>query len=281
MYEACDWPIAYKDCPPGVRDTPCSTLEKLSDDDRERVEKLAVDYLWNFTNRVFGLCTVELRPCKQGVNRLTDTFWGRGPFPMRGDGVGGYTGWFPALIGGLWFNVGCGTCTDACSCAPDSTRSLALPGPVHSIERVRVDGVTLPQSAYRVDFGRYLIRQDGGAWPQGQDLTLSASEEGTFEIVYRRGVEVPVGGQFAAGLLAVEFGKAICGDNSCALPRRIKSITRQEVTVDLMDDFSDLKEGMTGIWLVDNWIRQVTQPRPYSSVRSVDVKRGPGAYRVR
>jgi hypothetical protein len=277
-----EWPINYTGCGPQGIAGPCAVLGRLSDEDRSMVEERAVDYLWNFTNRVFGVTEVVVRPCRTGVSAVSDTFWGRGPFPMSGTSSGGgATGWYPALIGSSWFNIGCGSClSGVCSCGPGGTFSLSLPGPVVEVTEVRIDGEVLPERAYRLEHGRFLVRRDGEGWPQAQDLTKSASQPGTFEVTYRRGLEVPAGGRYAAGRLAVEFAKSFMGDSSCALPRRMQTITRQETTITLMNDFREL-EGGTGIWEIDNWIEQVVRPKSYASVRSVDVSPRIGARRGR
>jgi hypothetical protein len=83
--------------------------------------------------------------------------------------------------------------------------------------------------------------------------------ENTWSVTYQQGKPVPVGGQIAAGLLACELAKAACGDKSCGLPQRVQSITRQGVTVAVLDAFDDIDTGHTGIWLIDSWVASVTK----------------------
>ena len=153
--------------------------------------------------------------------------------------------------------------------------TLTLPGPVGAVTEVVVDGTVLDPAAYLVA-GSDLSRVDGKNWPICQDLALPPTEPGTWMVTYERGVPVPAGGQVAAALLAVELFKAACSDPSCALPRRVQSISRQGVTVAVLDAFDDIDKGHTGIWLVDSWIASVTQPIRGSRVYSPDVRRGPG-----
>ena len=64
----------------------------------------------------------------------------------------------PALVGGLWFNLTCGSCAGGCSCTPVS--EVRLPAPVNTIVEVKIDGTPLVSGAYRVDNNRLLV-QDG------------------------------------------------------------------------------------------------------------------------
>lgn len=258
---ACDWPISYAGCD-------CPTLDGMSAEDRAMWEGVAAEYLWNFTGRSFGLCSVVLRPCRADCAALMpETFWGRGPWVPYPNGAV----WGPVLVGGQWYNLTCGNCGgDACSCT--TTHAIALPGPVNSVEEVLIDGTALATSAYRVDDARWLVRLDGDRWPPCQDMNAAPSEADTWQVSYTRGVPVPVGGQMAAGRLACEFAKAACSDPSCALPQRVQTVTRQGVTVAVLDSFEDVTKGRTGIWTIDAWIASVTSgPRP-SRVYSVDVK---------
>lgn len=288
MLELCDWPVDFAGCgatagdpnvvPPIPPSTGISVIDDMTPEQREIWERMAGEFLWNWTNRVFGLCETVIRPCSsncEGWTAYSSSFWGRGPYPWQGSWDGG--SWVPVLIAGKWYNLSCG-CAGTCSCDIEGPTSLALPGPVASVTEVRIDGVVLPSSAYRVGYGRYLIRTDGGVWPSCQDLLAdptqppSETNGSTFQVTYQRGIPVPVGGQIAAGILAGEFAKFACNDRSCQLPKRVTQIVRQDVTVTLMDNFADLMKGGTGIWLVDSWVQSVVAPRPYSSVRSVDVK---------
>src|SRR5699024_472918 len=143
---------------------------------------------------------------------------------------------------------------------------------------VRIDGNVLPDSAYRVDYGNILIRTDGQTWPAVQDMLADPSELNTFEVTYKRGIEVPAGGQFAAGVLACELAKAYCGDQTCELPKRVQTVTRQGVTVGFMDQFEGLEEGKTGIWSIDSWIASVNRVGTFASVMSPAVQAAAGRF---
>jgi len=256
-----DWPVVY----PGD----CPALE-ADPDNALLYEQMAATYLWNWTGRSYGLCPVIVRPCRSDCDSF-DTFWGNGPFSA------GYAAqksrgfaWGPALINGQWYNLGCGRCGDDCSCS-GSAPALRLPGPVASIDEVRIDGAVLDPAVYRVDNATLLVRLDGQGWPTCQDLSTGIDQEGSFAVSYQRGSEVPVGGQVAAGVLACELAKAAGGDASCQLPRRLQTIARQGVTMTFLDAMDDLDKGRTGIWVIDSWVASVTNPPRPSRVYSVDI----------
>lgn len=287
MDQMCTWPISYEACgatpgdltanPPVPASSGCSALESLSEEAQASFERMAAELLWEMTDRVFGLCEVSVRPCRGGcssASRWIDTFWGRGPYPWGDISAGS---WVPLLIGGEWFNMGCG-CVGTCSCAETGPTSLRLPGPVVEVVSVTIDGVALPSSAYQVLYGRNLVRLDGDVWPACQNLLADATQEGTFEVVYRRGVEVPTGGQIAAGVLACELAKAACQDGTCQLPQRVQTVTRQGVTVGIVDAFQGLTDGRTGIWLIDAWVAATkgATKKAFAGVRSPDYRRRPG-----
>ena len=257
MQGPCDWPVVYTDCGEGEPSMPIDVLPEV----RERAESMARAFLWNLTDRAYGPCEVVLRPCQSAAENR--------PSKWVGGGSSGI--WQPVLIEGQWYNLTCGTCSGTCGCG-DALATLRLPGPVAEVISVEVDGQVLPTEAYRVDNGSLLVRTDGGTWPRWQDFEADAGEPNTFVITYMRGKPVPEGGQVAAGVLAVEFAKALCDDNSCRLPRRVQSITRQGVTVAVLDAFEDITEGHTGIWLIDSWVASVTRPRSVSSVISPDYR---------
>lgn len=261
----CDWPVDYTAC------GPCTALEEFDVDGRADFERFAGELLWRWTGQRFGQCQAVIRPCgsdSRQAARWRSTFWGLGPYPESG-------AWLPVLVDGEWATLGCG-CVGDCGCAVSGAEVLRLPGAHGSVDEVKVDGQTVDPGKYRVAYGNLLVRTDGGVWPAVQDLLVADSEVGTFSVAYTRGSEVPHGGKIAAGVLACELAKAACGDSDCQLPQRVQTITRQGVTVGFQDNFEDLKEGHTGVWMVDSWVASVNAPTPVASVRSPDVSaRGP------
>lgn len=268
MSAPCDWPIDFADCatPPGWEGSHPS--ENGEPSDRERFTEMAAALLWNWTGRVFGVCEATIRPCRTGCGYSRGSTYEGG---LR-------TGFQPALIGGRWYNLSCGDCLNVpCSCSlTDSPRALILPGPVQEITEIVIGGEPLDENAYRVERKRVLVRTDGGVWQGCQNLLNDKDDEGSWYITYKRGVPVPIGGQLAAGRLAVELYKAFCGDSDCALPDRVQSVTRQGVSVDIMQtEFEAYQAGQTGIWSVDSWVASITTPQARSArVLSPDLMRG-------
>ena len=287
---ACTWPIDYAACgappepdpdepdsPAPAASIPCGPLADMAEPERAKIERMASEMLWAWTGRVFGVCPVEVRPCRGDCAGASARSTFGGPIAASsGLGTSGGAPWSPVLIGGEWFNVSCGSCLGAgCACDEEGPAAIRLPGPVVEVDAVIVDGVTLDPSAYSVDRRSILRRLDGGTWPTCQRLDLPAGEPGTWVVEYARGVAVPVGGQIAAGLLACELAKAMCGDSTCQLPRRVTSVTRQGVSIGaVLDPFEDLRDGRTGIWAIDSWVASVNAPAPRASrVLSPDLRR--------
>jgi hypothetical protein len=250
-------------------ETPCEALESLPASGVERFERMAVDLLWHWTGRRYGQCEGTIRPCRQDCTAGVSTY---------GSSVSAYgrrvvSPWAPALVGGDWFNVGCGAgCGDLCGCGAWGS-TLRLDVPAYEVVSIEVDGEVLPSGSYRVDDRRLLVRQDGGRWPYCQDMGLPLGEPGTWAVTLRVGAPVPVGGQVAAGRLACELAKAATGKGKCELPNRVQSVTRQGVTVSMMiDTFDDLDQGRTGIWTVDSWVASVTKPDIGFSIASPDLR---------
>lgn len=257
--------------------TGCSSFNDSGlEEEQAEFEEIAANLLWNWTNRIFGVITETIRPCRVVTPWRPSTFEGLGPEAAYWElgSVKGY-GYLPVFAEGDWLVLRCGLCgSQACGC--DSSRAIHLPGPVQSIEEIVIGGIELSPSAYRVDNARTLIRQDGGVWPRTQDLIAPLGELDTWSITFTRGVPVPKGGQIAAGLLACELYKGAIGDQSCGLPSRVQSITRQGVSVELVQTtFAEAQDGRTGIFAIDSWIASVTKPRDYAGVASPDTGKRP------
>lgn len=255
----CTWPVSYASC--GT----CVPLDGMEEAEKAAFEQMATEYLWNWTGRSIGTCPAVVRPCGSRCSDYVSTFEGRGPYGHVGT-------WSPVLVGGSWYNIRCGSCGYDCRC-DGGAASLMLPGPIASVEQVTIDGVVLAPENYRVDNHRFLVRTDGERWPVCQDMSMPVTEPDTFEVQYSQGSAVPIGGMLAAGVLACELAKAACRDGSCQLPQRIQSITRQGVTVAVLDSFDDIDTGHTGIWVIDSWVASVTKPRRRGRVYSPDIPR--------
>lgn len=238
----------------------CAEYEALAPAVQAVVAQAAVDYLWNFSGRKYGVCPITVRPCRERC-WTGSTYRGPGWYTRNLPWYGGALQ--PALIGGEWFNLS--PCNEGCSgpCACGRVEEVDLAGPVDSIIEVKIDGVTLAESAYRLDNSRWLVRTDGGRWPECQAMGEDPDTIGsnTFEVTYGIGVPVPAGGQLAAGKLTCELAKLACGSSSCQLPQRVRDVTRQGVSISFDSMESLWTNGGTGLFLIDSWLASVNVRR--------------------
>jgi hypothetical protein len=128
--------------------------------------------------------------------------------------------------------------------AADGQRALKLP---HD-EATTIQSVTVGGEAfvgYRQQ-GSWLHRIDGKPWVGAEVV-----------VTYRWGVAPPTAGKVHAVNYALELGKAIAGDTSCRLPKRVVSLTRQGVSMALIDPQRYLEQGKLGIVEIDQWLAAV------------------------
>lgn len=245
MAGACEWPVIWPEA--------CRELDPVRAGRTAAMLGMATDLLWNWTGRRFGVCpvTVEFEHdpgvcgCELVAARGGGTFTGRG-LGVSGPGLrGGSAPWTPVLLAGVVKNLSCGCYQDPCVCRRGpAAGAVRLPGPVASVSGVTVDGD--PEGGWSLLPGGWLARAGGAAWPHAG-----------LRVSYERGTPVPVGGRVALGVLAWELSKAVECPEDCQLPQRVTAVTRQGVSVAVMDQFADLGEGRTGIWLIDSWVSSV------------------------
>lgn len=209
-------------------------VAELDDDLKAWAEEMAWRTLSALTAGQIAVCPVLARPCPSRVySRLSRP---------------GFLN--PIYNRGQWTNAHCGTCFGNCG---HPLGSIVLPGPIGGIVEVKIDGLILPSTAYRVDNGAYLVRQDGGVWPSTQNLTRDDSQEGTWSVAYYRGAMPDALTNRAAGVLAFEYVKACRNASTCRLPSGVTSITRQGVSMEIQTGM--FEGGYTGISDVDTVIR--------------------------
>lgn len=235
------WPYVCDDFP----ESPTSEELVLIDQSVE----IATEILWHRTKRRFGLCEVTLRPCRRECPSVSFGF-GFGGFQLHSP----FMTWpFPVLHAGTFINLACGSCGDNCSCGV--VHEVVLPYPVAEIVAVVIDGIVLPDSAYRVDNHRLLVRVDGEDWPLCNDLALEDSEVGTWSVTATYGLAVPPLAQLAVGQLASAIFKACAGAKDCPLPATtVRQITRQGVTKVFFDADSAFAKGKIGLYYPDLFI---------------------------
>ena len=205
----------------------------------------ASDVLYALTGRHLGTCQLTIRPCR-------DTCWGGGwPFSTQWWEFGIYPR--PVFYQGVWYNIACGDCGgNSCSCNVIS--EAIMPAPVASIIQVKVDGVPLTGTAYRVDDYRKLVRTDGGTWPICNDLTKADTQVGTWSVTLTYGETVSPLGQMALGELAMQFTKLLLCNSDCLIPNNVQSIVRQGVTQNMLDPNKVFGEGQIGLYFCDLFI---------------------------
>lgn len=178
----------------------------------------ASEILYQLTGERFGLCEGTFRPCCN----------------PNGGGMA-----MPFRVDGEWVNGGgCGCFTDVCGCR--SYAVVDLGRHIDSVTSVTIDGVELDPGDYWLNEGRYLIKTSG-LWPRCQNMSAEDGD-GTWLINVVYGTPVPEALKLAAGTLAGEMVKACQGDPSCRLPSKAQSVTKQGLTIDLLNvtQFSDL-----------------------------------------
>lgn len=237
----CLWPII---------DT-CDCTTPFSVEVAEAADQMAVGILHAASGRQFGVCGKTIRPCPPNCQTGSSYLTAFDPAVVYLSATAAQAFYSPWR----WARVQCGSCTQRkCSCSDVS--QIVLPNHnIRQVTDVTIDGVTLDPSAYRLS-GRRLIRTDGESWPECQDDAVDAGEVGSWTVSYSYGKAVPAGGQIAAGVYACEIAKSLRGDN-CELPQRVQTVTRQGVTIGFVDPMDFIAEGMTGLYVVDTWIRAV------------------------
>lgn len=236
-------------CPPGYAgetcapwateaDMPSPCDASLDSDVLTLWRQVASDILFNLTGRRWpGECTRIDRPCRGGC------FAGRSsPWPFR-------------------------DAERRCGCTSLSrVRLTGTPVATDGIVEVLVDGEVVDPAEYMVQNGRHLVglRQADGIlrrWPNCQYEELPTTEVGTWSVEYHYGTAPPLGGVRAAGQLgcqlALSTNPQAVADGRCRLPKRVTTITRQGVTLAVLDTFALFKDGLTGLSEVDLWISSI------------------------
>jgi hypothetical protein len=99
------------------------------------------------------------------------------------------------------------------------------------------------------------------------------------EVTYTYGTPPPTAGKFAAKLLATEFVKLWDGDDTCTLPDRVSSVTRQGVSYTILDNQDYVDDLRTGIYAIDLFLKSVNPDRARAKARVFSVDR-PRARRI-
>lgn len=133
-------------------------------------------------------------------------------------------------------------CALGCGCG-NLFNFIELPMPVGRVDEVKISGEIIPSTDYSVENGRYLVLTG--------ETTLPGCSKDT-SVTYLNGYPVDLMGQYAAGILASEYLKAVSGDKKCRLPTGVTSITRQGISMEVGTGL--FPEGVTGITEVDTYV---------------------------
>jgi hypothetical protein len=236
----------------------------------------ATDILYTLSGRQFpGACERTLRPVARPV-AWTIREWTSYLRSVSGDWATWSDTW-GACMGGMH---------NSCRNPPQIDLGIF---PIRAIVQVKINGEVIPADEYRVDNGRLLTRVRPTissqptvrwGWPTCQDFTLPDTELNTFSVDVQYGMDPPVSGVAAANALAAELAKAHANKPN-RLPARLTSITRQGVSMAVVDPMQFLEKGLTGVYEADIFIKsynpqqQRRRPRVYS--RDVEYTRTQGS----
>lgn len=222
-------------------DLPCASYE-LDPAVLEGWIMFASEVLFELSGGIYsGPCPVVARPCAQRRRELTSQWWAG----SRG-------------------GMGACSCNRSVRCGCHGLSEVDLGPDVQSIDAVRVDGQLIDASEWELVENRYLVgwlKPDGTlrTWPCCQRLERPASGAGseeTFEVRFTRGLMPPRGGITSAASLTCELIAGSTG-GPCRLPKRVTTITRQGVSVAVLDPLTLFSEGRTGLAEVDLWLESL------------------------
>lgn len=185
---------------------------------------------------------------------------------------------------------------DGSSWSTHGCRALSrvrLAGWARSITEVLLDGDVVDPATYDLRDHQWLVRVPDPAdpntalfWPSCQDMGLAPTEEGTFEVTYEYGVDVPEAGKLAAKELACSIYRTTCASNAgdlgaCELPTGVVKIEREGITIELTG-FQKWGRDEDGVWItglpmVDAFLNAVNPQgqRKRSTIWSPDAPRFP------
>jgi hypothetical protein len=133
---------------------------------------------------------------------------------------------------------------------------------ISAVTSVTINGE--PFADWELERTGWLRRTDGLGWGVCDDST---------SVTYQFGAAPPMGAVTAVVQMAIEFAKALNDIKGCKLPDRVTTVSREGVTMTVIDPQTFLNQGRTGLYLVDLWLGAVNpQSRPQqASIWSPDL----------
>jgi hypothetical protein len=257
--DAPTYPITDVPCAPlaSIEDaTSCGPCKGIQTGTLEDNLDVASAWVWRLTGKRYGVCEITVLPL--GLRTCDPLCSG---YETWGDS------WYFDRSRNCWF--GPGRVIARGEGVPEVRLGFAN---VQEVVQVALSGEILDPSAYRVDDARWLVRTDGLTWPYDQDPRVTPP---AFQVTLRHGLPMPPDGTVAVSTLACELALACSSSSACRLPKRIQTITRQGVSMVLLDPLQFLDEGKFGIPEVDYFINGVNpgRNRQRAAVVSPDVPR--------
>lgn len=249
---------------------PCAGESGIDEALIDQALEVASEVVYVLSGRQFpGECDGTLHPCpdRRHTYRTEPASWSN-------HSSLGHPGSWATGVGARWLRC---RHRRGCGCAPMHALDLGV-APLLEVASVVIDGEELDGSAYRIDNGRELVRVDGEPWPGCVDH----ADPEAFAVTAKWGQVPPTAGVRAAAALACQL--ALASDpakvDDCALPERVTNITRQGLSMVVLDPFEMLDEGKVGVYEVDLFLKAYNpnQLARRATVMSPDVK--PKARRV-
>lgn len=141
----------------------------------------------------------------------------------------------------------------------DSPRQLRTRNtPIVLVETIHEGSRLLDPEEYLTFNHAYVIKTNKSYWDYEKGVTIN----------YLHGTAPPRAGIVAAKRLARELDLAAKGDEECALPSRITSVSRQGIDYAILDPQDFISEGRTGLHEVDMFIHAAN---PYKALKKPKV----------
>ena len=125
---------------------------------------------------------------------------------------------------------------------------------VHTLRDL--DGNIIEPNKYYLSDHSTILGVPGAGWSPSQ-----------VEVTYTYGTPPPTAGRAAARVLATELVKLYEDDDTCALPQRVTSISRQGVSYTLLDNQDFIDELKTGIYAIDLFLKTVNPDKARARAR--------------
>lgn len=129
--------------------------------------------------------------------------------------------------------------------------------PAHEVFSVHYGETLLDSSEYILFNKRFLKLSNGAIWNY-------ACDQRGITVDYSYGMLPPQAGILAATTLANEL-LILMGEgsdmNQCRIPERVRSVSREGISFDMVDPQEFMDDGRTGIWEIDLFIRTANPSR--------------------